>query len=113
MSELTTSTIIEKPNVALGAQIHAAAALAAERSPGVARRKHRWPLAGGAGHAAGLGRIGRSHAHKASSNGMSTGAGRRRPSASVRISRTCTIRRWPVISGTRPSLASMRRRSSW
>ena len=51
--------------------------------------------------------------HSVSSNGKSTGAGRSRPSASARTRRTVTIRRWPVISGTRPSASAMRRRSNW
>ena len=51
--------------------------------------------------------------HSVNSNGRFSAAGRSRPSLSTRISRTVTISRWPVISGTRSSAPSMRRRSNW
>src|SRR5690606_27644152 len=53
------------------------------------------------------------HAQSVSSKGVSCVLACRRSSASCRMSRTETMRRLPLISGTRPSLGSMRRRSSW
>ena len=95
------------------AQVNAATALAAKRPPRIFGCKYRGPAAGRAGHAAGLGWGGQAHAQSVNSNGMSTAAGRSRPSVSARISRTDTCSRWPVISGTRPSVSAMRTRSSW
>lgn len=103
-----------------GAKIHPPAALTAEGARQVVRAEQRRAPAGGAGHAAGGGgRRGRGRgdglhqAHRVSSRGMSTGAGRNRPSPSACISRTDTSSRWPVISGTRCLPGSSRKRSNW
>lgn len=71
---------------------------------------------GGSGRGSGHRRArhpGQCQAQSARSSAVSSVAGRRRPSASGRIRRTDTIRRWPVISGTKPQLGSIRTRRSW
>jgi hypothetical protein len=109
--------------VRLRAQVDAAAALAAERAPGVARRIHDLAPAGRAWHPGGariVGRVGHRgvaaaarQAQSVSSNDASVPAGLSRPSVSWRIIRIDTISRWPLISGTRPRLGSIRMRSNW
>src|SRR5688572_16632910 len=98
------------------AEVDVLAAFAAERTEGVLGRVDAFATAGGAGDDAALGaRLGcrRAHEHKVSSKLASTPAGLRRPSASCRIRRTSTIRRWPLISGISWWAGSMRRRSRW
>ena len=108
------------------AQIHLLAALTTKGPPRIAGAVQAWPLARWAGHGArshqrsGIGqggsyrhgRFGGHQAHKESSKAASSVLGSNCPSGCICSIRTDTRSRLPLISGTKPKVGSMAKRSS-